>query len=60
MDYNTLIPALQKQQAVFGVFPEETTADSGYCGEKNLVYLKENGITSYIKLQNHEKWDLRR
>ncbi len=31
------------------------TADSGYCSEKNLLYLKENGSRSYIKLQDHEK-----
>ena len=31
------------------------TADSGYCSEKNLLYLKENRIRSYIKLQDHEK-----
>ena len=31
------------------------TADSGYCSEKNLLYLKENGIRSYIKLQENEK-----
>ena len=31
------------------------TADSGYCSEKNLLYLKENEIRSYIKLQDHEK-----
>ncbi len=54
-DYNTLIPVLQKHKAAFGIFPEDTTADSGYCSEKNLLYLKENGITSYIKLQDHEK-----
>ena len=54
-DYNTLIPVLEKHKAAFGKFPEETTADSGYCSEKNLLYLKENGITSYIKLQEHEK-----
>ena len=54
-DYNTLIPVLEKHKAAFGTFPEEATADSGYCGERNLLYLKENGITSYIKLQDHEK-----
>ena len=54
-DYNTLIPVLEKHKAAFGTFPEETTADSGYCSEKNLLYLKENGVTSYIKLQDHEK-----
>ena len=54
-DYSTLLPVLEKHKAAFGAFPEETTADSGYCSEKNLLYLKENGITSYIKLQDHEK-----
>lgn len=34
---------------------EPATADSGYCSEKNLLYLKENGIRSYIKLQDNEK-----
>lgn len=38
---------------------EEVTADSGYCSEKNLLYLKENKISSYIKLQEHEKWKTR-
>lgn len=27
----------------------------GYCSEKNLMYLKENGIWSYIKLQDKEE-----
>ena len=54
-DYNTLIPVLEKHQKVFGSILEEVTADSGYCSEKNLLYLKEKGIESYIKLQDHEK-----
>jgi transposase len=54
-DYNTLIPVLEKHQEAFGNMPEEVTADSGYCSEKNLLYLKENTITSYIKLQDHEQ-----
>ena len=54
-DYNTLIPVLEKHQGAFGDILEAVTADSGYCSEKNLVYLKENGISSYIKLQDHEK-----
>lgn len=36
-DYNTLIPVLEKHKAAFGAFPEETTADSGYCSEKNTA-----------------------
>ena len=53
-DYNTLIPVLEKHQKAFGSILEEVTADSGYCSEKNLLYLKEKGIESYIKLQDHE------
>ena len=54
-DYNTLIPVLEKHKKVFSDRLEEVTADSGYCSEKNLLYLKQNGIASYIKLQDHEK-----
>ena len=34
---------------------KQVTADSGYCSEKNLLFLKEHDIASYIKLQDHEK-----
>ena len=54
-DYNTLIPVLEKHKTAFGSILEEVTADSGYCSEKNLLYLKRNEISSYIKLQDHEK-----
>ena len=54
-DYNTLIPVPPKHKEAFGEVLEEVTADSGYCSEKNLLYLKENKIDSYIKLQDHEK-----
>ena len=54
-DYNTLIPMVRKHLLAFGEGLKEVTADSGYCSEKNLVFLKENGIESYIKLQDHEK-----
>ena len=54
-DYNTLIPVLEKHKNAFGEILEEVTADSGYCSEKNLLYLKEHKISSYIKLQDHEK-----
>ena len=54
-DYNTLIPVLEKHRKAFGEELEEVTADSGYCSEKNLLYLKEKGIAAYIKLQDHEK-----
>lgn len=54
-DYNALIPVLEKHKNAFGDILEEVTADSGYCSEKNLLYLKNNKISSYIKLQDHEK-----
>ena len=54
-DYDTLIPVLEKHQKAFGSVLEEVTADSGYCSEKNLLYLNKKGIESYIKLQDHEK-----
>lgn len=54
-DYNTLIPVLEKHKNAFGEILEEVTADSGYCSGKNLVYLKKNKISGYIKLQDHEK-----
>ena len=54
-DYRTLIPVLEKHRRVFGDTLETVTADSGYCSEKNLLYLKEKGIRSFIKLQDPEK-----
>ena len=54
-DYNTLIPVIRKHHIAFGEKLKEVTADSGYCSEKNLLFLKENHIESYIKLQDHEK-----
>ena len=58
-DYNTLIPVLEKHLAAFGSYPAEVTADSGYSSEKNLIYLKEKEVKSYIKLQLHEKMKTR-
>lgn len=58
-DYNTLIPVLEKHKNAFGRQLKEVTADSGYSSEPNLLYLKEEGIESYIKLQTHEKMKTR-
>lgn len=54
-DYDTLIPIIEKHHKNTGVKLSEITADSGYSSEKNLKYLKDNKIDSYIKLQEHEK-----
>ena len=32
---------------------------SGYCSERNLIYLREHNVNSYIKLQTHEKMKTR-
>lgn len=58
-DYNTLIPVTEKHKGVFGDVLEEVTADSGYSSEKNLSYLREEGIESFIKLQTHDKMKTR-
>ena len=53
-DYNPLIPVLEMHQEHLACYPKEVTADSGYSSEKNLLFLEEKGIESYIKLQEHE------
>jgi transposase len=54
-DYNALIPVIKKHTKKLEEKLKEVTADSGYCSEQNLLYLKEENIKSYIKLQSHEK-----
>jgi transposase len=58
-DYNTLLPVLAKHRKHFGKYPSEATADSGYCSEENLIFMKTHKIESYIKLQSHEKMKTR-
>ena len=50
-----VIEGMDKVRKIIEENRKAVTADSGYCSEKNLLYLKENGIRSYIKLQDHEK-----
>lgn len=54
-DYNTLIPVAQKHKTFLEVLLEEFIADSGYCSERNLLYLKAQNIEAFIKLQEHEQ-----
>src|SRR5690554_4795315 len=54
-DYDTLIPLISKHELMTNISLKEIIADSGYCSEKNLRFIKENCITPYIKLQEHEK-----
>lgn len=57
-DYNTLIPVLEKHRKTFGEnCLKEVTADSGYCSEKNLLYLKETGspVISSCRIMKRER-----
>jgi len=58
-DYNPLIPVLELHKEHLGAYPNEVTADSGYSSEKNLLFLENKGIESFIKLQEHEKMKTR-
>ena len=53
-DYNILMPVIQKYIDAYGENLKEVTADSGYCSEKNLLFLKEHGIESYISCKHRE------
>jgi hypothetical protein len=59
-DYNTLIPLVSKHILMTEANLLEVTADSGYCSESNLKFLKENQIAPYIKTQEHEKQKTRK
>jgi transposase len=53
-DYNTLIPVVTKHIMNTRGSLKNVIADSGYHSENNLVFLKEHGLSTYIKTQNHE------
>ena len=59
-DYNTLIPLVSKHILMTESNLQEVTADSGYCSESNLKFLRDNQITPYIKTQDHEKQKTRK
>lgn len=54
-DYNILIPVLEKRKEAFEKYPENVMADSGYCSEKNLLFLKENKVRSCINCKPTRK-----
>ena len=53
-DWDELVPLLDQIEQDLGERPEEVSADSGYCSETNLVYLKEKGIRGYIATGRRE------
>lgn len=53
-DVNTLIPFIDRIHGNLPVKFSSLIADSGYESEENYQYLKDNGITTYIKPSNYE------
>lgn len=52
-DDNALIPVVQKHIKAFDEGLKELTADSGYCSEKNLLFLKELECWEELKEKSH-------
>ena len=47
-DTNELIPSMEKLHEQYWVYPRQILADKWYGIEKNYIFTKEQGITSYI------------
>ena len=58
-DHGTLIPFLKELEEASGYRYPSITADAGYEGEENYVYLEGTKQTPYIKPQTYEKWKKR-
>lgn len=48
-DYMTLIPALEKFKQLYGFYPKNVCADSGYGSHTNYQYINKCSIGNYIK-----------
>lgn len=54
-DTTTLIPFLQRMEAMQHRRVKNIVADAGYSSEENFTYLKEQGQNAYIKPQDYEQ-----
>ena len=54
-DTTTLIPFLQRMEAMQQRRIKNIVADAGYSSEENFTYLKEHGQIAYIKPQDYEQ-----
>ena len=54
-DTTTLIPFLQRMEAMQHRKIGNIVADAGYSSEENFTFLKENGQIAYIKPQDYEQ-----
>ena len=53
-DINVFIPTLEKFRILYGKYPLNVCADSGYGSLKNYQFLEKNGIGNYVK---HSSWE---
>lgn len=53
-DLHTLKPFLEQMMPRYGLYLEKIVADAGYESVENYAYLKEKGLSSYIKPSNYE------
>jgi hypothetical protein len=53
-DINVFIPTLEKFLILYGKYPLNVCADSGYGSLKNYQFLEKNGIGNYVK---HSSWE---
>lgn len=54
-DYLTLIPVLKKYNELYGSFPKNVCADSGYGSHVNYKFINDNNIGNFIKYSSWEK-----
>lgn len=54
-DTKTLIPHLEQHQQLYNSLPEVQVTDAGYGSEQNYEYLKQKGITAYIKPSDFDR-----
>lgn len=54
-DTATLIPHLEHHKTQYQKQPNEAIADAGYGSEENYEYLKNNGVTAYVKYNMFHK-----
>ena len=53
-DINVFVPILEKFRFLYGKYPLNVCADSGYGSLKNYQFLETNGIGNYVK---HSSWE---
>src|SRR5262245_5682591 len=47
-DESSLVPAIEQVRANTGRYPDEVSADAGYCSEENLAALRRRRVRGYV------------